>query len=65
MRLTDRSMLRIANDVRAADLLAADIDRRRRRVDDDHPGPVGTQGRPAYPARPGGLRRLIPGGNHA
>ena len=32
MRLTDRSMLRVANDVRAADLLAADIDRRRRQV---------------------------------
>ena len=65
MRLTDRSMLRLANDVRAADFLAADNERRRRRIDDLRPMPASEHVRPAQPARPTGLRRLIPGGGHA
>jgi hypothetical protein len=66
MRLTERSMLHLATDVRAADLLAADIERRRRQ------GPGDGRREPAYgplrapwPGRLIYLRRLIPGGGHA
>jgi hypothetical protein len=66
MRLTERSMLTLANDVHAADFLAADIERRRREhtADDRHartPDPL----RVPWPGRLTSLRRLIPGGGHA
>jgi hypothetical protein len=66
MRLTERSMLNLATDVRAADILAADIERRRREGLGDargerSPDPV----RAPWSGRLTGLRRLIAGGGHA
>jgi hypothetical protein len=65
MRLTERSMFRLAVDLRAADLRAAEDERRRRHDDEAHAEPTTDRGRPAGATRATGLRRLMPGGARA
>jgi hypothetical protein len=66
MRLTERSMLTIATDVRAADIQAATHERRRREEARDNRRAAGSDAVRAFsPGRLTGLRRLIPGGGHA
>ena len=66
MRLTERSMLNLATDVRAADLLAAAHERRRREGTPDERHETRFDAvRAPWPGRLTGLRRLIPGGGQA
>jgi hypothetical protein len=66
MRLTERSMLTIATDVRTAEIQAATDERRRREEARDERRAARSDGvRAPWPGRLTGLRRLIPGGGHA
>jgi hypothetical protein len=65
MRLTERSMLNLANDVRAADLLAATHERRRAAVLDERREATTVPVRAPWWGRLTGLRHLIAGGGHA
>jgi len=65
MRLTERSMLTIATDVRAADIRAATHERRRQDLLDERRAARSDAVRAPWPGRLTGLRRLIPGGGHA
>jgi hypothetical protein len=65
MRLTERSMLTIATDLRADDIQAATHERRREDLRDERRAARSDAVRAPWRGRLTGLRRLMPGGGHA